>query len=372
MRKFLTLIISFVLISLFVSPAANSAPVVVITEPTHRLSNGVFLDDELATKLNPAGELGSLIYAPSRGVRSWLIDPATLSEIVAMSNGYVISDGWEIKDAQVSGQEIAKAWLAQFKKVTRFEKVAAITYGSPSLTWINKLIPNQLPYLNAVSKLELESFLGRVSEPVVGPIDGNQKIGASEVNIIKYAQKQLNLLATVVELKELEPYQLRLAQLLNPDLNDKELKGLVNDFDKSITKLRSKLKITGGKFTVTAAQQELPITVVNNFDLPVKLKLSIRPINNKVVASPLEQIEVAAKSKLQVMLPIEVFASGDSQLLAQLTNLENKPVGYPLNIKLKLSVISPITTWITSGAAILLFIAVLLQSLRRVRSKGVR
>ena len=176
MRKFLTLIISFVLISLFVSPAANSASVVVITEPTHRLSNGVFLDDELATKLNPAGELGSLIYAPSRGVRSWLIDPATLSEIVAMSNGYVISDGWEIKDAQVSGQEIAKQWLAQFKKVTRFEKVAAITYGSPSLTWINKLIPNQLPYLNAVSKLELESFLGRVSEPVVSQLMVTKKL----------------------------------------------------------------------------------------------------------------------------------------------------------------------------------------------------
>jgi len=366
-RKLFTSLLVLLLLSIFNPNQAVAATVVKITDVTHRLSDGVFINDDLVAKLKPSGELGSLVYMPSNAVRVWQVDPATISEIIAMSNGYGIADV-----RAPTGQEVAKAWLAQFKKVTRFEKVAAITYGSPSLTWINKLSPNQLPYLNAVGKLELESVLGRVSEPVVSPIDGNQKIGTSELNIIKYAQKQLNLLATVVELKELEPYQLRLAQLLNPGLNDKELKRLVNDFDKSITKLRSKLKITGGKFTVTAAQQELPITVVNNFDLPVKLKLSIRPINNKVVASPLKPIEMAAKSKLQVMLPIEVFASGDSQLLAQLTNLENKPVGYPLNIKLKLSVISPITTWITSGAAILLFIAVLLQSLRRVRSKGVR
>ena len=367
MRKLFTSLFILLLLSIFNPNQAVAAVVVKISDTTHRLSDGVFINDELVAKLKPSGELGSLVFMPNNSVRVWQVDPATISEIVAMSNGYGIADG-----SAPGGQEIAKQWLTQFKKVTRFEKVAAITYGSPSLTWINKLIPDQLPYLNAVGKLELESVLGRVSEPVVSPIDSIQKIGTSEISIIKYAQKQLNLLATVVEIKELEPYQLRLAQLLNPGLTNNELRGLVNDFDKSITKLRSKLKITGGKFTVTAARQELPITVVNNFDLPVNLKLSIRPINNKVVATPLKQIEVAANSKLQVMLPIEVFASGDSQLLAQLTNLENKPVGYPLNIKLKLSVISPITTWITSGAAVLLFIAVLLQSLRRVRGKGVR
>ena len=79
-----------------------------------------------------------MVYFNTLGVNKWLVDPATLSEIVAMSNGYVISDGWEIKDTQVSGQEVAKAWLAQFIKVTKNKKVTPITYGNPSSFWASK------------------------------------------------------------------------------------------------------------------------------------------------------------------------------------------------------------------------------------------
>jgi hypothetical protein len=88
-----------------------------------------------------------------------------------------------------------------------------------------------------------------------------------------------------------------------------------------------------------------------------------------VVVASTQQIRLEAKSKQQVLLPIEVLASGESSLLAQLTNLENKPVGYPVNINLKLSVISPVATWITSGAAVLLFVAAIIQSVRRVRRR---
>ena len=88
-----------------------------------------------------------------------------------------------------------------------------------------------------------------------------------------------------------------------------------------------------------------------------------------MIVGSTQQIKLEAKSKQQVLLPIEVLASGESSLLAQLTNLENKPVGYPVNINLKLSVISPVATWITSGAAVLLFVAAIIQSVRRVRRR---
>ena len=116
--------------------------------------------------------------------------------------------------------------------------------------------------------------------------------------------------------------------------------------------------------------RERPITVVNNFDQVVRLKLSSRAMNSKVSIAQIEEIELEAKSKKQVLLPIEVFAAGDSRLLVQLTNLENKPVGYPVYIDLKLSVISPVATWITTAAAVLLFIAALVQSVRRVRRRS--
>jgi hypothetical protein len=363
-RRILTLTISSVLISLFISPVANSASVVVITEPTHRLSDGVFFDDQLSFELTPAGRLGQLVYLPNQGVRSWRVDPATISEIIAMSSGYGVIDG-----GVASGQIIAQQWLTQFIKVSKYTKVSYITYGNPSAYWVNEISKDQLTYVNALSEINLEAFLGKAVVGVAPISSDRQSLSKTSVNIFKYAQRQINLLATAVGQKELDVNQLRLMQLLNPNLNDKKLNMLVKDFDQSITKMRSKLKIKSTKFTVTSENEELPITIVNDFDSAVKLKLTTRALNSKVEVAPVEEITVAAKSKQQLLLPLKVLAPGDSQLLAQLTNLENKPVGYPVYINLKLAVISPVATWITSGAAILLFIAALVQSVRRVRRR---
>jgi hypothetical protein len=368
-RKVLTLLTLLLLSNTFLITPAQAVQEVVITEPTHRLSDGVFFDDELAVKLAPDGELGLLIYSPNRGVRSWLIDPATISEIVAMSNGYVIADGLEIKDSQIGGQEVAKAWLAQFLKVSRFEKISVLTYGNPSRYWVDQLIENQITYINASGEILLEGVLGKATNQSAFQNGEKQGLSKENINFLKYAQRQVTLFGTLVDQKELLGYQLRISQLLNPDIEKNQLQDLIKDFDKSITQLRNKVKITKTKFTITSSKEELPITLVNNFESPINLKLSIRAVNSKVVVAPVEQIKIEASSKQQVLLPVEVLATGQSSLLAQLTNLDNKPVGYPVSINLKLSVISPVATWITSAAAILLFLAALIQSLRRVRRR---
>jgi hypothetical protein len=363
-RRFLTLLITFLLLTFFISPTSNAATVVVISEPTHRLSDGVFFDDLLAQKLTPTGELGLLIYPQNSGVRMWQIDPATISEIVAMSNGYGIQDG-----AVASGQIVATQWLAQFKKVTRFERISSLPYGNPSGYWIDQISKDNTAYLSAISKISLEAILGKATDGVLAFNTTQQSLSKPTLNILKYAQRQIDLLSSLVGQKELSVEQLRLMQLLNPNIEDKRLNTLIKDYDQSITKMRSKLKIKSTKFTVTSEIEELPVTIVNDFNSTVKLKLSTRAINSKVEVAPVEIIDLLPKSKKQVLLPVQVLAPGDSQLLAQLTNLENKPVGYPVYINLKLSVISPVATWITSGAAVLLFIAILVQSVRRVRRR---
>ena len=369
MRKVLTLLTLLLLSNTFLTTPAQAVQEIVITEPTHRLSDGVFFDDELAAKLAPAGELGLLVYSPNRGARSWLVDPATISEIVAMSNGYVIADGWEIKDAQVSGQDLAKAWLAQFLRISRSEKISVLTYGNPSRYWVDQLLDNQITYINASGKISVEGVLGKATNQSAFQNGEKQGLSKANANFLKYAQRQIELFSTLVDQKELLSYQLRISQLLNPDIEKNQLQDLIRDFDKSITQLRNKLKITKTKFTITSSKEELPITLVNDFQSPINMKLSIRAINSKVVVTPVEQIKIEANSKQQVLLPVEVLATGQSSLLAQLTNLDNKPVGYPVSINLKLSVISPVATWITSAAAVLLFVAALIQSLRRVRRR---
>jgi hypothetical protein len=264
---------------------------------------------------------------------------------------------------------VAKAWLAQFLRVSRNEKISVLTYGNPSKYWVDQLLEKQITYINASGKISLEAFLGKATTQSAFQNGEKQGLSKQNVNFLNYAQRQINLFSTLVDQKELLSYQLRISQLLNPDIEKNQLQDLIRDFDKSITQLRNKLKITKTKFTITSSKEELPITLVNDFQSPINLKLSIRAINSKVVVTPVEQIKIEGNSKQQVLLPVEVLATGESSLLAQLTNLDNKPVGYPVSINLKLSVISPVATWITSAAAVLLFVAALIQSLRRVKRR---
>jgi len=364
-RKFLILSVLIFSSSFFVIPNSNAAQTIKISEPTHRLSDGVFFNDELAQKLTPAGSLGQAVYLNTFSVNNWLVDPATIDEIIAMSNGYGIADG-----SAPGEQALAKSWLTQFIKVTKNKKVTPITYGNPSSFWANEIMPDQIEYLNAVGKIRLETLLNRSVQEVDSVEAAKQKFNKASLSVLKYGQRQIDLLSTVLEKKQLEANQLRLAQLLNPDLEEKVFLDLLKDYDKSISVMRNKLNIKNTKFTVTSSKEKLPITVVNDFDQVVRLKLSTRAMNSKVSVAQIEEIELAAKSKNQVLLPIEVFAAGDSRLLVQLTNLENKPVGYPVYINLKLSVISPVATWITTAAAVLLIVAALVQSVRRVRRRS--
>jgi hypothetical protein len=363
-RRALLLIFALLLPNLFLIPQANAVQEIVITEPTHRLSDGVFIDDQLAQKLLPTSELGLLVFSSVQGVRSWQVDPATIAEIVAMSNGYGISDG----ETPV-GQQIAKEWIAQFIKVSKNEKVSVMPYGNPSAYWVDQIMNQQITYIEANGKILLETVLGKATNQSLVKNRQRQDLSKQNINLFNYANQQIDLLSTLVDQKGLLSYQLRLAQLLNPDIEKSDFQYLMKDYDKSITDLRNKLKVTKTRFTVTSTKEELPITLVNDFDQSVDLKLSVRALNSKVIVGSTQQIKLEAKSKQQVLLPIEVLASGESSLLAQLTNLENKPVGYPVNINLKLSVISPVATWITSGAAVLLFVAAIIQSVRRVRRR---
>jgi hypothetical protein len=86
-RKLFTSLLVLLLLSIFNPNQAVATVVVKITDVTHRLSDGVFINDDLVAKLKPSGELGSLVYMPSNAVRVWQVDPATISEIIAMRHG---------------------------------------------------------------------------------------------------------------------------------------------------------------------------------------------------------------------------------------------------------------------------------------------
>jgi hypothetical protein len=78
---------------------------------------------------------------------------------------------------------------------------------------------------------------------------------------------------------------------------------------------------------------------------------------------------VAANSQSQVEVPLRVNASGDTQIEMKLRNAKGHQVGELEYIPLRLAVISPLTTWFTTGMAIILLLAAIVQSMRRVKKR---
>ena len=92
-------------------------------------------------------------------------------------------------------------------------------------------------------------------------------------------------------------------------------------------------------------------------------------MNGKVLAGSVPDQVVGGKSKVQVMIPVEVVTSGKSTLVITVYSEKNKQLGNQMFYPITLKVISPVATWLTTGAAIVLFVSALIQSYRRIRKK---
>ena len=143
---------------------------------------------------------------------------------------------------------------------------------------------------------------------------------------------------------------------------------LARDTTASTFALSHQIRLASSKFTVTSENQNLPITVINDFPGEAKLQIFVEATNSKVITSPLPvDLTLPAKSKVQLKIPVTVAASGQSALLITIRNTQGALLSEPTRFPLTLSVISPIATWITTGAAIVLFVAAIVQSGRRIR-----
>ena len=374
MKKFLSFLslASFLFLnSLFFIPFSQAATTeeIIISAPTHRLLSGKFIDEGLGEQLKPDGKLGQIFYLSAKSKPKFLIDMSTIEEISDMSDGYQLID-----ESVGMYEQIAKNWLSRFNQVVNSKNSFSIIYGNPSKTWVDKLFPSEIEYYKSVNELRLEEFLGgsvtykAFEESKYEKNDKDISLPNEAITSFTTADTQLKLLSTIVDPKELSIPRLRLAQLLNADIEPRNISVFYADFNKSMSETRKKLRITTTKFTVTNESQKLPITLVNEFDSNVKIKMMTKPTNLKVGVRSIDDIEVGANSKKQILLPIDVFASGSSGLKVQLTDLQGNPLGFPAYVSLNLSVISSTTAWLTSIAALLLLIGVIAQSVRRFKS----
>ena len=358
---------TFFALSLSTTAHAAQNSLLFITAPSHSQINGVFIDDQLAAELSPDGSLGKLLYPTNGRSFRWEVDPALIEEVTTMSNGYKLLDG-----TAGSGQDLARAFLARLSALASVGQVDAMVYGNPSEYWVTRLTPHEHTSILSASQSRLSALLkNSVGLPTNYLSTSYFSLPKQSLTHIRRDYSTIQGSAIYMAPEALDAARLSLIRLLNPAMGSDRRLALLADVNHSIATLGQNIRLAPGRFTVTSSSQNLPITVINDFPGNAKINLVITSLNERVVVNDINNVAVNGKSKIQVMVPVKVLTSGTSGLSIVIRNGKGAQIGNPQIYPLSLKVISPIATWITTGAAITLFFAALLQSLRRIRRRRV-
>jgi hypothetical protein len=367
MRKFaLTIILTFLLLMMPQSVAANT--VIRITAPVHQTFTGDFRNDDLAQSLTPSGELGLKVFQPIAKNRTWVIDAALIDEVILMSNEYTLAT-----EAEPAGKEIATSWLTQLKRVTEGNEVVALAYGNPDISLAKRLAPSELRTYFVYGQERLQLALGRIvrSEPQVQWSVG--KSGLSNPLRKSYSdnRKALTRLSRVVDAPELIQLRARLGQLLSPTLDKDSREYFSYSATTAVKEMVNKLRINSGKYQITTSSVKLPVTVINEFDIDVTVDIAMLPMNSRVIVGSFDNVVIPAQSKKQLEMQVDVIAPGQTSVSALITGPEDDTEVVPEAVlTLNSTVIDSRVTWFTTGAAILLLLAAVAQSVRRVRRRS--
>jgi hypothetical protein len=364
MRKLLSVLLTSFFLATPLPFASAESVIVRITSTLHQNFTGEFRNDDLAQELTPSGRLGQLVFAPLSTSKIWVIDPALIDEVVAMSGDYKLAT-----DAAPAGKDIAIAWLAQLKKNTAANDVVALPYGNPDIAMAKRLAPGELKIYYSYGKMVLEIALGRVvrSEATGGWSKGSSKISPLLRKSFSDDRKNLTRLSKVVNVPDVVQLRMRLGRLLSPALDAESRAYFSFNAKTAVDAQLHRLRVNPGKYQLTTEKAALPVTVINEFPIDVTVDIQMLAMNTRVVVDSFTGVKLTANSKRQLELNAFVIAPGQTIVFAQITDGQGTDVVPAASLALNATVIDPRLTWFTTGTAILLLLAAIVQSVRRVR-----
>jgi hypothetical protein len=350
-------------------PAQAVEPQVVrlVTEPNRNFS-GFFYNDNLVTRLAPTGDLGNLVFYPGNRPRIWVVDTAFIDDVIAMKSEYQIGliSGEKIDGV---GSDVATNWLNQFSQVSTNDQVVVLPYGNPAYRLIKNYAPGELNFSYANANQRLAQFLARsVTSDKSGKYSKGSFTGSNSLRM-KYAENRraVTILDRVVDAPELTTLRLQMARLLTPNIDEGFRDRLIKSADKEVLRSTRKLKVVSGRYRLTSDEVKLPITLVNDFSTQVKVSLELLPRNSRVQIAGITDVTIDPDSKVQLALPVNIITPGTVTVAARLTDAKGVPITKYSQLNLNLSIVDSRVAWFTSSAAVLLFVAATLQTIRRVR-----
>lgn len=355
-------------LALLAPQTAEAETLITLTKPTTQLADGRFLNNELALSLTPGGDLDTTLSKPARGKRTWVIDPALIEEITALADGYIYLDA-EGKEVVVDEFPIANEWLSMLRFITRNDRIVTLTYGNPSLSFLARKSPGELAVYNRLSSIRLKDLLGHEVVAPESNVGISQKPAVIAQNAYSPMRKTMRVLNSLVTTNDVETLRLGLAKTLNPNLSRTDAIAITRSYQSEVKRFEKRIRVSSGNYTITASKYELPLTVINDFDQQVSIDLDITTTNSRVLVKQVPRITIDPRAQLQIKVPLGVIASGDTSLRIQIRTPQGNAIGETERIPLRLAVISPITTWFTTGMAIILLLAAVIQSVRRVKRR---
>lgn len=348
------LLIAIIMLLSLPMPAHGATTDIYLATAPNRSYLGELVNKDLESSLSPDGSLGKVIFQPAARPRRWIIDAALIEDIQSLSD---------------NGSVLANNWLDRLKRILGTDEIYALAYGAPDVSYLRSLAPSELHFYYQVGQNHLSKLLNRPiqSEEGKGFARGRSKINSDVREFFTSVRQNFINMSTVVDEKELESDRARIAQLFNTQLSSEKRDALLRDYQSGESAVMSKLRIVSGRYRITSANQPLPITLVNDFSTAVKVDLLFTPLNPRLQFPEYRQITLNPKSKTQVSVPIQTIAAGDTTVIARFENGKGKQVGANGMIEITSSIISPTISRFTTGAGIILILAAVAQSVRRVR-----
>ena len=140
-----------------------------------------------------------------------------------------------------------------------------------------------------------------------------------------------------------------------------ELPAARETLERTVAALTTGISIAGGSVRNLAAERsELPITLVNELDVPVQVDLVLTPRSPRVQLDAVPRQTVPARSQQRVGVPVRALANGSVVVEAQLRTPAGSAIGEPVAVDL--NVRADVENWISGvvggGAAALLVLGV--------------
>ncbi len=371
MNRIFLLLISILLIPFLLPMPLSHAETVdgqelfTIADARNRNLVGEFYDRTLEEKLGSDGRLGQLlISAQARPLsnRILFIDPMLIEEVQDLTDGFTLVGG-----ESVEASEIATVWLNRLQRIINGDEIAATIYGNPEPSFLSRSAPTELRIQKHLSTQRLSELLSREVSEIDAATQGIGTLPTFITEKFTAHRKEIRNLNRYAKNPVTRSLRLTNASLLNPLIPKERSFALTKELSKELERYANSVRITKGRFTLTSKRERLPLTLINDLTNDLTVRFVISSSNSRIVVEQIDPITIAAGSKIPFTVPIEVLSSGESEVIIKLKTARGISLGDEVRLPISLAVISPITTWITTGSGLILLFAAIIQSIRRVK-----